>query len=97
MTGTSCLKRKKILKKFIYTGVKSPWTDRNDILHVGRGLGVADLIARAKLGDDRFIYLCVVGVEFQVFPSTCVVVLTTLQHYRDDFVAHFWLWYMFNL
>ena len=41
-----------------------------------------DIVTYAKLDGDRFGHFCVVEVEFQVFPLTLVVVLTTLWHYR---------------
>jgi len=39
-------------------------------------VGLPDVVTRAKLNGDRFSHFCVVGVEFQVFPLTLVVVLT---------------------
>ena len=32
-------------------------------------VGLPDVVTRAKLDGDRFGHLCVVGVEFQVFPE----------------------------
>jgi len=37
-----------------------------------------DVVTRARLDGDRFGRFCVVGVKFQLFPLTLVVVLTTL-------------------
>jgi len=39
-------------------------------------VGLPDIVTSAKLDGDRFDHFCVVGVEFQVFPLTLVVVLT---------------------
>ena len=45
-------------------------------------VGLPDVVTRAKLDGDRFDHFLAVGVEFQVFPLTLVVVLTKLWHYR---------------
>ena len=39
-------------------------------------VGLPDVVSRAKLDGDRFGHFSVVGVEFQVFPLTLIVVLT---------------------
>jgi len=44
-------------------------------------VGLPDVVNCAKLGDGRFSHFCMVGVKFQVFPLTLVVVLTTLWCY----------------
>ena len=41
-------------------------------------VGLLDLVTRAKLDGDWFGHFRVVGVEFQIYPLTLVVVLTTL-------------------
>ena len=43
-----------------------------------RSVDVRDLITRAAFCDDRLRGLGAAGVEFSVFPLTCVVALTTL-------------------
>jgi len=45
---------------------------------------INDLITCATFGDDRLKGLGWQWVEFPVFPSTCVVALTTLSHYRSS-------------
>ena len=45
-----------------------------------RMVGLPDIVTRAKLHVDRFGHFCVVGVKFQVYPLTLVIVLTTLWH-----------------
>ena len=43
---------------------------------------VSDLITHANFGDDRFrVFRGGVGIEFPIFPLTCVVVFKTLWHY----------------
>ena len=39
-------------------------------------VGLPGIVIHAKLNDDRFRHIFVVGVEFQVYPLTLVVVLT---------------------
>jgi len=41
-------------------------------------VGLPDVVTHAKLHGDRFGHFCVVGVKFQIFPLTLLVVLTTL-------------------
>jgi len=45
------------------------------------GVGVPNVINRANFGDGSGVSEGAV-VEFPTFPSTCVVVLKTLWHYR---------------
>jgi len=73
-------KKKPIKDNFKYTGVKNPWTHRNEILHDGRAPWRSYQckvrwwsVRPFSCGGGR-------GVEFQVFPLTLVVVLTTLWH-----------------
>jgi len=42
-------------------------------------VGLPDIVTSAKVYGNRFGHFCVVGVEFQVFPLTLVVV-SSLQH-----------------
>jgi len=66
------------------------WGAREDALSGLEGIvmkfcmmvGLPDKVTRAKLDGDRFGHFRVVGIEFQVFPLTLVVVLTTFWHYR---------------
>ena len=60
-------------------GSKTSRTDRSEILH---RLGLRDVVTHAKLDDDRLDHFCMMGLEFEVFPLTFVVVLTTLGHYH---------------
>ena len=43
---------------------------------------ILDIITCATFGDDRVRGFGVEGVEFPIYPLTCVVALTTLLHYR---------------
>jgi len=59
--------------------VRNTWMDCKDILH---GVGLRKIVTHANLGDDWFSHFCMVGVKFSIFPPTCIVVFTALQHYR---------------
>ena len=50
------------------------------------GVGIYDVITSANFYDYHLRGLSLVegGVKFWAFPSTCVVAITTLSHYRAN-------------